>query len=68
MNRLYFSRELNEVVEIKEYLTAEEALMLLCNELLGDDWYITDSVPGQRANAIIVQEILKRYASRKRIK
>lgn len=66
MNRLYFSRELNEVVEIKEYLTAEEALMLLCDELLGDDWYITDSVPGQRANAIIVQEILKRYTPKKK--
>ena len=65
MRKLYFSRDLKEVCEVRDTMTADEALQLLCDELLGDDFYIVDPVGGAQANAIIAREILKWYAPKK---
>ena len=66
MNQLCYSREMKEVCEIKDTLTAEEALQLLCDELLGKDYYIVDPMSPKQANALIALEILKQYAPRKK--
>jgi hypothetical protein len=65
MNRLRYSRDLREVVEIRDTLTADEALDVLCRALLGETYYIADPVGGEQANAIIVRDILSKYAPRK---
>lgn len=67
MSKLRYARDLKEVVEVRDTLTAEEALTILTSELLGDDYYIVDPVSGPQANVIIVQDILRRYAPKKRI-
>lgn len=67
MKKLQYSRDLMEVVEIKDTLTADEALDVLTRELLGEGYYIVDPVGGAQANAIIVRDILERYAPRKKI-
>lgn len=67
MKRLQYSRDLMEVVEIKDTLTADEALDVLTRELLGEGYLIVDPVSGVQANAIIVRDILERYAPRKKI-
>ena len=56
------------VCEVKESLTAEEALQLLCDELLGEGYYIVDPVNPKQANALIALDILKQYAPRKKKK
>lgn len=38
-------------------LLAQEAVNILCDYFLGEDWYIPDSVRNDQANAIIVEEI-----------
>jgi len=38
-------------------LSAQEAVNILCNYFLGEDWYIVDPVRNDQANAIIVEEI-----------
>lgn len=68
MKQLCYSREMKEVCEIKDTLTAEEALQLLCDELLGKDYYIVDPMSPKQANALIALEILKQYAPRKKKK
>lgn len=68
MKQLRYSREMKEVCEVKESLTAEEALQLLCDELLGEDYYIVDPVNPKQANALIALDILKRYAPKKKKK
>lgn len=40
---------------------AQEVVNCLKELFLGEDWYIVDSVSGQQANSIILDEILKRY-------
>lgn len=42
------------------------ALNILVRYLLGEDYYITDPVGVTQANAILVDDILKRYSSRYR--
>ena len=68
MKQLCYSREMKELCEIKDSLTAEEALQLLCDELLGKDYYIVDPVNPKQANAMIALDILKQYAPRKKKK
>lgn len=67
MTKFKYSRDLKEVVTVQETLTADEALQLLCDELLGDDYYIADPVGGEQANAIIVRDILRWYAPKKKM-
>lgn len=45
-----------------EPLEAQEALYKLTDHFLGPDWYIIDPVGVNQANAIIVDEILKKYS------
>ena len=65
MKHLRYSREMKEICEIQMELSADDALQLLCDELLGRDYYIVDPVSGKQANAIIVLDILKKYAPRR---
>ena len=66
MKQLCYSRELKEICEIQLELSADDALQLLCRELLGEDYYIADPVSGRQANAIIALDILKQYAPSKK--
>ena len=66
MTQLHYSREMEEICKIQQELSAEDALQLLCDELLGEKYYIADPVSGKQANAIIALEILKRYAPKKK--
>ena len=60
MRELKWSNDLKETVIVQETLTAEEALDILTEELLGKDYYIVDPVSCEQANAIIVREILSK--------
>jgi hypothetical protein len=42
-------------------MKTQDAVNKLCTHLLGKNWYITDPVNGDMANAIIVEEIVKKY-------
>lgn len=64
MRKLRYSKDLKTVVEIKNTLTADEALDVLVHELLGSDYHIADPVCGAQANVIIVEDILKKYKKR----
>ena len=66
MKQLCYSREMEEICKIQLELSPEDALQLLCDELLGENYYIADPVNGRQANAIIALEILKRYAPKKK--
>lgn len=68
MKQLCYSREMEEICKIQTDLSAEDALQLLCDELLGENYYIADPVNGKQANAIIALDILKRYAPKKKMK
>lgn len=48
-------------------MTAQEALDELTTHLLGKDYYIADQVSGPQANAIIVEEIKKRYMNEDKV-
>ena len=65
MNQLCYSREMEEICKIQMELSPEDALQLLCDELLGENYYIADPVTSKQANAIIALEILKKYAPKK---
>lgn len=64
MRDLRYSKTLKHVVEIQDTLTAQEALHVLKDELLGEDYYIVDPVGVEQANRIIVEDILKKYKKR----
>lgn len=66
MKNLRYSHEMKEICEIQLSLSADEALQLLCDELLGKDYYIVDPVGPKQANAIIALDILKQYAPKKK--
>ena len=68
MKQLCYSREMKEICKIQLELSPEDALQLLCDELLGENYYIPDPVTGKQANAIIALEILKKYAPKKKKK
>jgi hypothetical protein len=57
---------MEEICKVQSELSADDALQLLCDELLGEKYYIADPVNGKQANAIIALEILKRYAPKKK--
>jgi hypothetical protein len=41
---------------------AQEAINILCDYLLGDYWYVVDSIGVEQCNAIIVEQILDKYS------
>lgn len=43
-------------------LSAQEAVNILCNYLLGDDWYCATSMGVEQVNAVIVEQILDKYS------
>ena len=60
MRKLRYSKDIKQVVERVDCMTADEALDVLVKELLGDDYYIVDPVHAHQANVIIVEDILKK--------
>lgn len=66
--KLRWSRELSAVCDIRDELTADEALDILTRELLGDDYYIVDPLCPSQANVVIVKDILKKYSPRRKKK
>lgn len=44
---------------------AQLAVNLLCEYLLGEDYYVNDPLSPPQANTIIVQDILHKYCNRK---
>ena len=42
-------------------MPAQQALNILCDYLLGEDWYVTDSIGVEQCNAIITEQILDKY-------
>lgn len=45
-------------------IEAQEAIHILCEYLLGEDYYIVDPVGPKQANAIIIDDILRKYSKR----
>lgn len=43
-------------------LDAQTALNILCDYLLGDDWYFAGSCGVEQCNAVIVEHILDKYS------
>lgn len=41
--------------------SAQDAIHILCQGLLGENWYIVDPMGSSQANIIIVDEILYKY-------
>lgn len=64
MRNLHYSKSLKRVVEVQNELTADEALQVLVDELLGTDYYIVDPMHAHQANVIIVEDILRKYKRR----
>lgn len=40
---------------------AQDAINILCQGLLGEDWYIVDPIGNSQINTLIVDEILYKY-------
>lgn len=66
MRKLFYSKDKKQVAERVDSMTADEALDVLVNELLGEDYYIVDPLGAHQANVIIVEDILKKYKRRRR--
>lgn len=64
MRELAWSSDLKETVIVQNSLSAEEALDILAQVLLGDDYYTVDPVGEGQANAFVVRDILSRYQSK----
>jgi hypothetical protein len=45
-------------------MDAQEALDILTSYLLGDDWYVVDSIGPKQVNAIITEQILDKYSKK----
>lgn len=45
-----------------ESLQAQEALNILIDHFLGEDWYVVDPFEPTQVNAIAVDEILSKYS------
>ena len=43
-------------------MSAQDAINILCDYLLGDDWYFAGSCGEEQGNAIIVDTILSKYS------
>lgn len=44
---------------------AQLAVNLLCQYLLGEDYYVNDPVSARQCNTVIIQDILYKYCNRK---
>lgn len=57
--------------ELEWYKESYSELNILINKLkdafLGENWYITDPVNNRQANEIIINEIIDRFAPRKKV-
>lgn len=42
--------------------SAQDALSILCDYLLGDDWYVVDPIGVNQCNTLIVKQILDKYS------
>lgn len=42
-------------------ITDREALDILQNHILGEDWYVVDPMSNNQVNPILVNDILKKY-------
>ena len=45
-------------------MEAQEALDILTSYLLGDNWYVVDSMNTKQVNAIITEQILDKYSKK----
>ena len=45
-------------------MEAQKALDILTSYLLGDDWYVVDSIGPKQVNAIITEQILDKYSKK----
>lgn len=45
-------------------MDAQQALDILTSYLLGDDWYVVDSMNTEQCNAIVVEQILDKYSKK----
>lgn len=54
----------NKPSETSDMMDAQEAIYKLKDYLLGENWYIVDPVSCKQGNAIIVDEILRKYSRR----
>ena len=43
-------------------MDAQVAISILCDYLLGEDWYVADSIGPKQCNAVIVEQILDNYS------
>ena len=48
-------------------LSAQEAVNILCDYFLGEDWYTADPVGVEQVNTIAISEILFRYPKKKNL-
>lgn len=61
-------QKLFEIFENSDYglmpapMPAQFAINILCDYLLGEDFYITDPVSQEQANTLIIYNILKHYS------
>lgn len=62
---IYFKESRRETVRIPDMLNGQDALNIITQQLLGDNYYIVDPVSVKQGNAIVVQEILNRYSDKK---
>ena len=55
--------EATKIFDNKYYkVDTEQALDILTSYLLGDDWYVVDSMSTEQCNAIVVEQILDKYS------
>ena len=45
-------------------MEAHQDLDILTSYLLGDDWYVVDSMSTEQCNAIVVEQILDKYSKK----
>lgn len=43
-------------------MDAQEAINILVDYLLGEDWYVVDPIGVKQVNAIVVEQILDKYS------
>lgn len=61
-------KDMKENIEDTSYgvcpapMTAQQALLILCDYLLGQDWYCAISASQEQVNAIIIEQILDKYS------
>lgn len=63
-NKVKYISLLTESTDKPPILDPYTAINVLCDYLLGTDYYFTDPVMGDQANMIIVSDIINKYAKR----